>query len=86
MGLPRTKEKLLRKEFILKQAGISESTWRKYMSMGLIGGPVRVEQVSTGNRYLYSAQTMARLNRIVELKKGGKTLREIQTLLRRLQR
>jgi DNA-binding transcriptional MerR regulator len=69
--------KLYRIGEIMRYTSLSRQTIHNYTVLGLITEAERTD----GNQRLYAEETFARLARIEELKKSGKTLREIREII-----
>jgi DNA-binding transcriptional MerR regulator len=69
--------KLYRIGEIMRYTSLSRQTIHNYTVLGLITEAERTD----GNQRLYGEETFARLTRIGQLKKRGKTLREIREIL-----
>ena len=69
--------KLYRIGEIMRYTKLSRQTIHNYTVLGLITEAERTE----GNQRLYAEETFARLARIEELKRKGKTLREIREII-----
>ncbi len=69
--------KLYRIGEIMRYTDLSRQTVHNYTVLGLITEAERTD----GNQRLYAEETFARLARIEELKKAGKTLREIREII-----
>ncbi len=69
--------KLYRIGEIMRYTRMSRQTIHNYTVLGLITEAERTD----GNQRLYGEETFERLTRIDELKKSGKTLREIREII-----
>lgn len=69
--------KLYRIGEIMQYTELSRQTIHNYTVLGLITEVDRTE----GNQRLYAEETFARLERVEQLKKQGKTLREIREII-----
>ena len=74
--------KLYRVSEIVDYSGVSRQTVHNYTTMGLITESRR----TAGGHRLYDESVFSRLDRIEELKRESKTLREIRMHLARLDR
>ncbi len=69
--------KLYRIGEIMQYTELSRQTIHNYTVLGLISEVDRTD----GNQRLYAEETFARLERVEQLKKQGKTLREIREII-----
>ena len=74
----RPPEKLFRIGEVIRHSGLSRQTIHNYTMLGLIEERTRTE---AGHR-LYGEEVFGILGRIQDLKKQGRTLKEIKRILR----
>ena len=65
---------------VLDRSGLSASTLRKYVHLGLIPHPAQSYTGLGGSESTYAEDTVDRLGKIESYKQGGKTLAEIQAI------
>ena len=77
---PTVMEKNMQLQEVLDRSGLSASTLRKYVHLGLIPHPAQSYTGLGGSESTYAEDTVDRLGKIESYKQGGKTLAEIQAI------